>query len=66
MYNILQCIILQVSADVGKKVPPPTKAKPKPPPVQEPVKKQPVLPPNAAMASNLASVLKEGIVSNLR
>ena len=43
-----------------KKLPPPTKAKPKPPAAQEAVK-IPVLPPNAAMASsNLANVLKEG------
>ena len=50
---------MQTSADAVKKVPPPTKAKPKPP-AQEVVKK-PVLPPNAALASStLANVLNEG------
>ena len=55
----LYCMV-QSSADAVKKLPPPTKAKPKPPAAQEAVK-IPVLPPNAAMASsNLANVLKEG------
>ena len=57
-------VYIQLPGDAGKKVPPPTKAKPKPP-AQETVKK-PVLPPNAAVASNLANVLKEGIVSNIK
>ena len=52
--------IMQTPSDAVKKVPPPTKAKPKPPAAQEVVKK-PVLPPNAALASStLANVLKEG------
>ena len=58
-------VYIQLPGDAGKKVPPPTKAKPKPP-AQEAVK-IPVLPPNAAMASNLANVLKEGRkVSNVK
>ena len=53
-------LYMQTPADAAvKKVPPPTKAKPKPP-AQEVVKK-PVLPPSAALASStLANVLKEG------
>lgn len=52
-------MLYQSPADAVKKVPPPTKAKPKPP-TQEAIK-IPVLPPNAAIASStLANVLKEG------
>lgn len=55
------CIVhVQQLANAVKKLPPPTKAKPKLP-TQETVKK-PVLPPTATAiaSSNLANVLKEG------
>ena len=61
MIIIIVCVYVQLPSDAVKKLPPPTKAKPKQPAVAQEVTKKPVLPPTAAMATaNLANVLKEG------